>query len=129
MTGSEVIVARNTGNVPIDYGFAFSDPGPWSPSFNPGADRCVLRIRLDDNPIPPLLFSFAHDYVKEMLTWAINDYFGPNGENVLPPPHSLLDVTDNIWMQWVSPTYNTVAGVYDRDLTLTVQMWARYHMP
>lgn len=132
METDEVIVVTNLGNVPIDLGLLISDPGPWVPSFTTGTDKFVLRVNINDDSSPPTTFSPIEDYVKETLRWATNGLygtFGPRGNNVLPPPYSSPDNTENMWMQFVTPRSVTSGDVYGTEITITLTCMVKYHMP
>jgi len=132
METEDLITATNLGNVPVDLGFAITDPGPWVPGFWANIDMFVLRLHINDEPTPPTSFSYTQDYVKEDLQWATNGAFGkfgPCGNNILPPPYIAPDVSDNLWMQFVTPTHSTGESVYGIEQVITLQAMVRYHMP
>jgi len=132
MEAGDMIRLTNDGNIPLDFGMQMVDPGLWTPGFVSGFDRFVLRIQFNDDMVPPTSFSFSRDYIKEELTWATNGTygnFGVGGENVLPPPYATPDRTENIWMQWVSPTGSTGDAYLPNINELRVWIVAKYHMP
>ena len=132
MSPSDVITLTNLGNVPIDLGFQITEPGPWTPGFYPNVDMFVLRLHINDEPTAPTAFSLVSDYLKTDIQWAtsgVGGKFGPGGNNVLPPPYASPDNTENLWMQFVSPTHCTSGESYEARIEIIMLCTVRYHMP
>ena len=112
----EVIIATNTGNIPVDYGLqTVEDFTSWLAGFLRGYNQFVLRAEFTQNALPPTTFSYSNDYVKSSLWWSTDVYFGPGGYNV--PPTEWF----NLWLEFLTPT-----GSHDYSRqTIILRVWAR----
>ncbi|MBN1755600.1 hypothetical protein JW877_05235 [bacterium] len=140
MEVDEMIQITNDGNCPIDFGLMVLSvemlgfTGIWAPGYYPGMNTFTLRVRFDDNPTPPAEFSPSLDFVKSTITWATNHelfpIFGEGGVFIYPNyplgRHPAPESTENIWMQFLSPT---LSNYYGSLVTITVNLIAKPHLP
>ncbi|RKZ25770.1 hypothetical protein DRQ26_05400 [bacterium] len=118
MSSGDEIVITNNSTLPVQFGLMLSDGGGFSWGYLSGADKFVLRAQFDDSAVPPA-FSPSRDFVRGTLLWASENIFGTGGENV--PAGD----TENLWLQFVSPTSLSADG----DYTLKLTLWARIRLP
>ncbi|MBN2542959.1 hypothetical protein JXI42_08845 [bacterium] len=140
MHDTDMILITNIGNTPIDFGLMVDSVGTalidsvWSPAYMVGPNQFSLRARFNDILAPPGEFNPTLDFVKYGLTWAtkhpIWPIFGEGGVCVFPNypvgRHPAPESTENLWMQFWSPT---TSRVYSETVTIVVLLIGKPHLP
>ncbi len=118
MSSGEEIVITNNSTMPVQFGLQMADCDGLSSGYVSGQDKFILRAQFNDGSFP-VAFSPSRDFVKGTLLWASGDIFGSGGENISPSD------TENMWLQFVSPTGLSSDGSY----IFTMTLWARIRLP
>ncbi len=120
MTPGEEIAVTNCGNCHLNFGINFvdSDPLDWTWGYSAGNDKFVLRASFTDLPTSPT-FDPTRDYIKDIITWATDDIFGPLGQDFG------FEEDLNLWLQFYSPGRSTLYG----GNTITILLQAQANLP
>ncbi len=123
MVPGEEMTITNCGNCHLNFGLKFVDSAPldWAWGYSSGPDKFVLRASFTDLPTAPTFFDPTRDYIKDIVTWATSDNFGPLGED-FDLSGSLLDLC----LQCHCPSSSTL---YETDNIVTILLQAQANLP
>ena len=120
MADSEYILVSNCGNCHLSFGLEFTgDILGWSSGSWADINRFGLYARFNEDGACPAIFDSPLDFVKNLITWASPEIFGPSGND--------LGIDDSyfLWFKFCSPTRSDTYG----DNTIVVEITAKSYLP